>query len=176
MAMHTVRSKTRKFKAQLLNCALVAFVVSALWLLPVHGTPVDSTHQNPPNSAQANPDQTGANAANSAQSGSNSNPPNSAPANQNPPKPGQAPEAAGPAPDTIVSRQEAKELFKSVDEILKFASDDTSLPIKHEVKRRLASRDEVQSYIRKSMKDDKVSSSPCCANRSPDTTTSKQRL
>jgi len=155
MAMHTVRSKTRKFKAQLLNCALVAFVVSTLWLLPVHGAPVDSTHQNPPNSAQANPGQTGANAANSAQSGSNSNPPNSAPANQNPPKPGQAPEAAGPAPDTIVSRQEAKELFKSVDEILKFASDDTSLPIKHEVKRRLASRDEVQSYIRKSMKDDK---------------------
>jgi len=155
MAMHTVRSKTRKFKAQLLNCALVAFVVSTLWLLPVHGAPVDSTHQNPPNSAQANPDQTGTNAANSAQSGSNSNPPNSAPANQNPPKPGQAPEAASPAPDTIVSRQEAKELFKSVDEILKFASDDTSLPIKHEVKRRLASRDEVQSYIRKSMKDDK---------------------
>jgi hypothetical protein len=42
-----------------------------------------------------------------------------------------------------------------VDEILKFASQDTGLPIKHQVKRRLTKRDEVQSYIKKSMKDDK---------------------
>ncbi len=42
-----------------------------------------------------------------------------------------------------------------MDEILKFASEDTGLPIKHEVKRRLAKRDEVQSYIQKSMKEDK---------------------
>ena len=55
----------------------------------------------------------------------------------------------------VVSAKEAKELFRSVDEILKFASGDTALPIKHEVKRRLTKRDEVQSYIEKSMKDDK---------------------
>jgi hypothetical protein len=42
-----------------------------------------------------------------------------------------------------------------VDEILQFASQDTGLPIKHKVKRRLTKRDEVQSYIEKSMKDDK---------------------
>jgi hypothetical protein len=42
-----------------------------------------------------------------------------------------------------------------VDEILRFASLDTDLPIKHEVKRRLAKRDEVQSYIEKNMKEDK---------------------
>jgi hypothetical protein len=42
-----------------------------------------------------------------------------------------------------------------VDEILRFASQDTDLPIKHEVKRRLAKRDEVQSYIEKNMKEDK---------------------
>jgi hypothetical protein len=42
-----------------------------------------------------------------------------------------------------------------VDEILQFASQDTGLPIKHKVKRRLAKRDEVQSYIEKSFKDDK---------------------
>jgi hypothetical protein len=58
-------------------------------------------------------------------------------------------------PETTVSPQEAKELFKSVDEILKFASDDTGLPIKHEVKRKLVKRDEVQSYIQKNMKEDK---------------------
>ncbi len=66
-----------------------------------------------------------------------------------------APEAARPAQETTMSSKEGKELFRSVDEILKFASQDTDLPIKHEVKRRLAKRDEVQSYIQKSMKDDK---------------------
>ncbi len=58
-------------------------------------------------------------------------------------------------PETVVSPQEAKELFRSVDEILQFASQDTDLPIKHKVKRRLTKRDEVQSYVEKSMKDDK---------------------
>jgi len=57
--------------------------------------------------------------------------------------------------ETTVSPKEAKELFRSVDEILQFASQDTGLPIKHKVKRRLAKRDEVQSYIEKSFKDDK---------------------
>ena len=68
----------------------------------------------------------------------------------------QAPPAQdSPSPETTVSSKQAKELFRSVDEILQFASHDTGLPIKHEVKRRLAKRDEVQSYIKKSMKDDK---------------------
>jgi hypothetical protein len=66
-----------------------------------------------------------------------------------------APAQSAQTTESIVSSKEAKELFRSVDEILKFASDDTGLPIKHEVKRRLAKRDEVQSYIKKSMKDDK---------------------
>src|SRR5450631_1167343 len=71
--------------------------------------------------------------------------------------PGQSPagEGARATQETIVSPQEAKELFRSVDEILQFASQDTGLPIKHKVKRRLAKRDEVQSYIEKNMKEDK---------------------
>ena len=70
---------------------------------------------------------------------------------------GQTPagEAAQSTPETIISSKEAKELFRSVDQILKFASQDTGLPIKHQVKRRLTKRDEVQSYIKKSMRDDK---------------------
>ncbi len=64
-------------------------------------------------------------------------------------------DAAAAAPEKVISPKEAKELFRSVDEILKFASDDTALPIKHAVKRRLTKRDEVQSYIEKGMKDDK---------------------
>ncbi len=76
---------------------------------------------------------------------------------QSPPQtqPSQPPAAAPATPETIVSPKEAKELFRSVDEILQFASQDTGLPIQHKVKRRLTKRDEVQSYIEKSMKDDK---------------------
>ena len=57
--------------------------------------------------------------------------------------------------EPVASSKQAKELFRSVDEILQFASKDTGLPIKHEVKRRLAKRDEVQAYIKKSIKEDK---------------------
>jgi hypothetical protein len=64
-------------------------------------------------------------------------------------------EGAGGVPETIISPKEAKELFRSVDEILQFASHDTDLPIKHRVKRKLAKRDQVQAYVEKSMKDDK---------------------
>jgi len=53
-----------------------------------------------------------------------------------------------------ISPQEAEKLFRSVDEILGFASKDTSFPIKHEVKRRLVSRDEVASYVVKNMSED----------------------
>ncbi len=59
------------------------------------------------------------------------------------------------APEKTISPQEAKELFKSVDEILDFASQDTKLPIKEPVKRRLVERNEVQSYIQTNMKEDK---------------------
>jgi hypothetical protein len=45
-------------------------------------------------------------------------------------------------------------LFRSVDEILKFASKDTSLPIHEEVKRRLVNRDEVVAFVRKHMEED----------------------
>ncbi len=71
--------------------------------------------------------------------------------------PPQAPpgDAAQATPETTVSPKQAKELFRSVDEILQFVSQDTGLPIRHKVKRRLAKRDEVQSYIEKSLKDDK---------------------
>ena len=68
------------------------------------------------------------------------------------PPAGESPQAA---PETVVSTKEAKELFRSVDEILQFVSQDTGLPIEHKVKRRLTKRDEVQSYIKKSMKEDK---------------------
>ena len=58
------------------------------------------------------------------------------------------PTRSKPAPEEQkISPQEAEELFRSVDDILRFASKDTSFPIKHEVKRRLVGRDEVANYV-----------------------------
>jgi len=54
-----------------------------------------------------------------------------------------------------ISPKDAEELFQEVDQILQFASKDTGFPIKHEVKRHLASRDEVSAYLEKSLRDDK---------------------
>src|SRR6266567_2169537 len=57
--------------------------------------------------------------------------------------------------ETKITPQQAEHLFRDVYTILGFASKDTALPIKHEVKRRLASREEVVSYLKKNMAEDK---------------------
>jgi hypothetical protein len=67
----------------------------------------------------------------------------------------QKPDSTETQPETKISPQEAQELFQDVDAILKFASLDTDLPIKKEVKRRLTTREEVVSYLEKNMKEDK---------------------
>jgi hypothetical protein len=54
-----------------------------------------------------------------------------------------------------ISPKEAEELFRDVDQIMQFASKETGLPIKKEVKRRLVSRDEVVAYLQKNMSEDK---------------------
>lgn len=54
-----------------------------------------------------------------------------------------------------ITKAQAKELFRSVDEILRFDSNDTGLPIKHSVKRKLITRKSVESYVDKKIKDDK---------------------
>src|SRR5215813_5348387 len=80
---------------------------------------------------------------------------------QEPPSPSreQAPvheqKPAEAKPEQKITPQQAEELFRDVDTILNFASKDTSLPIKREVKRRLASREEVVSYLKKNMAEDK---------------------
>jgi hypothetical protein len=63
--------------------------------------------------------------------------------------------AQKPAPETKVTPQQAEQLFRDVDTILDYASKDTGLPIKHSVKRRLTSREEVVSYLQKNMAEDK---------------------
>ncbi len=58
-------------------------------------------------------------------------------------------------PEQKISPKEADELFRSVDEIMQFASKDTDLPIEHEVKRQLATREQVETYLKKSLDEDK---------------------
>ena len=52
-----------------------------------------------------------------------------------------------------VTAAEAKELFRSIDDILQFASQHTGLPILHSVKKKLANREEVAKYIDARMKE-----------------------
>ena len=45
-------------------------------------------------------------------------------------------------------------MFRSVDDILHFASDDSKLPVKHEVKRKLQTRASVEKYVVDKFNDD----------------------
>ena len=71
---------------------------------------------------------------------------------QQPTKP--IPPAEEPKGDVKITPREAEELFHSVDEILAFDSKETGLRVKHEVKRKLTSRDEVVSYLTKHLNDE----------------------
>src|SRR5580692_5749762 len=83
-------------------------------------------------------------------------PQSSAPAAKETQEQDQKPASASPATqEQKISPKEAEELFRDVDQILQFASKDSGLPIKKEVKRRLTSRDEVVAYLEKNMAEDK---------------------
>jgi hypothetical protein len=75
-----------------------------------------------------------------------------------PPQPQQAPptqpQSAQEQPEHHITKAEAEDLFRAVDEILAFDSAQTGLPIKHPVKRKLTSRAEVQKFFLDSFKDD----------------------
>ena len=61
--------------------------------------------------------------------------------------PGQPTGTQGAAAHAPLTKAQAKDLFRSVDEILAFVSTDTKLPIVHTVKRKLITRDEVNKYL-----------------------------
>jgi hypothetical protein len=69
-------------------------------------------------------------------------------------QPNPQPTAQAAPEEQKISPHEAEKLFRSVDEILRFASKDTLFPIKREVKRRLVSRDEVEAYVTKHNSED----------------------
>lgn len=58
-------------------------------------------------------------------------------------------------PSRPITKAQARDLFRSVDEILQFVSQDTGLPIKHKVKRKLITRDQVERYVAKHLQSDK---------------------
>ncbi len=60
-----------------------------------------------------------------------------------------------PEPQTKITPEQAQELFRSVDDILNFASKDTKLPIKNPVKRELAGREQVRKFVLTHMQEDK---------------------
>ena len=71
-----------------------------------------------------------------------------------PTKPTATPDQSVQQPDVKITPRQAEELFHSIDEILRFDSKETGLPVKRDVKRKLSSRDEVVSYLTKHMKDE----------------------
>jgi len=56
--------------------------------------------------------------------------------------------------DARITPEQAKQLFALVDELLKFSSQETGLPIKNTVKRRLITRQEVEKYLDQKFNDD----------------------
>ncbi|MGA7884195.1 MAG: hypothetical protein WCA44_00535 [Acidobacteriaceae bacterium] len=76
--------------------------------------------------------------------------------NPAPPTPTQQPGTpAPPQKETHITPEQARELFADVGHILQFASTDTKLPIKHDVKSRLITRAEVEKYLVAKMDNDK---------------------
>jgi len=62
-----------------------------------------------------------------------------------------APKDAG---KSHISPEQAKQLFSLVDELLKFSSQETGLPIQGEVKRQITSREAVESYLKQKFDED----------------------
>jgi hypothetical protein len=82
--------------------------------------------------------------------------PEQSPSAQEPVKPVPPPDQPQQPPqgDVKITPRQAEELFHSVDEILQFDSKQTGLPVKHDVKRKLTSRDEVESYLTTHLNDE----------------------
>ena len=57
-------------------------------------------------------------------------------------------------PATHITPDEAKQLFALVDELIKFSSQETGLPVKSDVKRQMTTRAEVESYLSEKFNED----------------------
>ena len=77
-----------------------------------------------------------------------------APAPQASPKDGQKPESGKAKPEKHITPEQAQQLFALVDQLMKFSSQETALPIKSSVKRQLTSRAAVEGYLKSKFDED----------------------
>jgi len=77
------------------------------------------------------------------------------PAGQKPPagQTGKQPGKAG-HDETVITPEQAKQLFALVDQLMQFSSQETGLPIKSEVKRQIKTRAEVEAYLKEKFSED----------------------
>jgi len=69
-------------------------------------------------------------------------------------QPGRAEKDDAAKGETHITPDQAKELFGLVDELLRFSSDETGLPIKSDVKRQLTTRAAVEKYLNEKFEED----------------------
>ncbi|MGC2111727.1 MAG: hypothetical protein WA655_19580, partial [Candidatus Korobacteraceae bacterium] len=147
------RFHTRRLTTLSAVALILLLLASALWSQTAPAQPQSSS--TPPTAAQAQqPNQP----TTPQQPNQPATPPDSSqPPNAQNQQPGADQDQAAEPPEsqTPITKAQAKELFRSVDEILQFASEDTGLPIEHKVKRNLITRESVEKYVDKRMKDDK---------------------
>ena len=80
--------------------------------------------------------------------------PNGTGPKQSTPKQSTSTSKPAPKPETHITPEQAQKLFAMVDQLLKFSSDESGLPIKATVKRKLTSRTEVESYLKEKFNED----------------------
>jgi hypothetical protein len=88
------------------------------------------------------------------QTGSSSQQQTAPPASAPQQAPGNSPSKDKSKPESHITSQQAQQLFSLVDQLLKFSSDETGLPIKSEVKRQLTTRTAVESYLTEKFNED----------------------
>src|SRR5580704_3232075 len=146
-------STTRRFKTALAAALFSLLLTTALWSQSPPAQPqTPSQPQQPATPAQPQTNGsatqqvpgTGTAVQDQQQSGASTNQQNNSAESQDQPE-----------PEGHITKQQAKDLFRSVDEILGFVSGDTGLPIEHKIKRNLITREQVEKYVDKRMKDDK---------------------
>lgn len=127
------------------TCCRRYLVVPTLFLLAISAAPAqESSPATKPAQQQASPAESGQKPGTDQKS------------NQAKPESEDQDQATPPSnPATKITPEQAEQLFHEVDTILDFASKDSDLPIKHGVKRRLTSREEVVAYLKKNMAEDK---------------------
>ncbi|MGA2649695.1 MAG: hypothetical protein ABSF28_04200 [Terracidiphilus sp.] len=74
-----------------------------------------------------------------------------------PPAPSSGDQSSNSTAPTHITPEQAKQLFSLVDELLKFSSQETGLPVKSDVKRQITSKAAVEAYLKEKFNEDEGS-------------------